>query len=41
MDQFIQYNEVDPRNRLVAAELEHLWSEKMQEVVNLKAPCIQ
>jgi DNA invertase Pin-like site-specific DNA recombinase len=29
---FDQYNEVDPRNRLVAAELERRWNEKLQEV---------
>jgi len=34
---FEQYDEVDPRNRLVAAELEHRWNEKLQEVRNLKA----
>jgi hypothetical protein len=33
---FEQYDEVDPRNRLVAAELEHRWNEKLQEVRNLK-----
>ena len=29
---FEQYNEVDPRNRLVAAELERRWNEKLGEV---------
>ncbi len=34
---FEQYNEVDPRNRLVAEELERRWNEKLQRVENLKA----
>lgn len=29
---FEQYNEVDPRNRLVAAELERRWNEKLEEL---------
>jgi DNA invertase Pin-like site-specific DNA recombinase len=29
---FEQYNEVDPRNRLVAAELERRWNSKLEEV---------
>ncbi len=33
---FEQYNEVDPRNRLVAAELEQRWNEKLGEVEKLK-----
>jgi DNA invertase Pin-like site-specific DNA recombinase len=28
---FEQYDQVDPRNRLVAAELEHRWNEKLDE----------
>jgi len=31
-----QYNEVDPRNRLVAAELERRWNEKLNTVEDLK-----
>jgi len=34
---FEQYNEVDPRNRLVAAELEKRWNAKLEEVESLKA----
>jgi hypothetical protein len=34
---FEQYNEVDPRNRLVAEELERRWNEKLEEVETLKA----
>lgn len=34
---FEQYNEVDPRNRLVAEELELRWNRKLQEAENLKA----
>jgi DNA invertase Pin-like site-specific DNA recombinase len=34
---FEQYNEVDPRNRLVASELERRWNEKLEEVESLKA----
>jgi DNA invertase Pin-like site-specific DNA recombinase len=33
---FEQYNEVDPRNRLVAAELERRWNEKLQQVDEMK-----
>ena len=33
---FEQYNEVDPRNRLVAEELERRWNEKLEEVETLK-----
>lgn len=32
-----QYDEVDPRRRLVAAELERRWNEKLQEVEAVKA----
>ena len=34
---FEQYNEVDPRNRLVAAELERRWNATLEEVEELKA----
>ncbi|MGQ9673843.1 MAG: recombinase family protein [Candidatus Aminicenantales bacterium] len=34
---FEQYNEVDPRNRLVAEELERRWNEKLEKVESLKA----
>ncbi|MGA8023072.1 MAG: recombinase family protein [Candidatus Acidiferrales bacterium] len=34
---FEQYNEVDPRNRLVAAELERRWNAKLEEVEQAKA----
>jgi hypothetical protein len=34
---FEQYNEVDPRNRLVASELERRWNEKLEKVESLKA----
>lgn len=34
---FEQYNEVDPRNRLVANELEARWNRKLEEVVKAKA----
>jgi hypothetical protein len=34
---FEQYNEVDPRNRLVASELERRWNEKLEKVEHLKA----
>jgi hypothetical protein len=34
---FEQYNEVDPRNRLVANELESRWNKKLEEVDKLKA----
>jgi DNA invertase Pin-like site-specific DNA recombinase len=33
---FEQYNEVDPRNRLVAAELERRWNEKLEELDGVK-----
>jgi len=33
---FEQYNEVDPRNRLVASELERRWNEKLEKVDSLK-----
>ncbi len=33
---FEQYDEVDPRNRLVAEELESRWNEKLKEVETLK-----
>lgn len=33
---FEQYNEVDPRNRLVAAELERRWNSKLEEVDSIK-----
>lgn len=33
---FDQYNEVDPRNRLVAAELERRWNEKLEELEEVK-----
>ena len=34
---FEQYNEVDPRNRLVAGELERRWNVKLEEVEQVKA----
>ena len=33
----VQYHEADPRNRLVAAELERRWNAKLEEVVALEA----
>lgn len=33
---FEQYDEVDPRNRLVAAQLEQRWNSKLEEVEKLK-----
>jgi len=33
---FEQYNEADPRNRLVAAELERRWNEKLEQVEKVK-----
>jgi len=33
---FEQYNEVDPRNRLVAVELERRWNEKLEELEDVK-----
>jgi len=32
-----QYHEVDPRNRLVAAELERRWNEKLEEAARVRA----
>jgi len=34
---FEQYNEVDPRHRLVAAELERRWNAKLEELESLKS----
>lgn len=34
---FEQYDEVDPRNRLVAVELERRWNEKLEQVEKVKA----
>jgi ferric-dicitrate binding protein FerR (iron transport regulator) len=34
---FEQYNEADPRNRLVAAELERRWNEKLEQVEAVRA----
>jgi hypothetical protein len=34
---FEQYNEVDPRNRLVAVELERRWNEKLRELEETRA----
>ena len=34
---FEQYDEVDPRHRLVAAELEQRWNAKLEEVERLRA----
>jgi hypothetical protein len=33
---FEQYNEVDPRNRLVAAELERRWNAKLEELEKVR-----
>ena len=33
---FEQYNEVDPRNRLVAVELERRWNKKLEELESMK-----
>ncbi|MCP4935699.1 MAG: hypothetical protein GY927_16195 [bacterium] len=33
---FEQYNEVDPRNRLVASELESRWNEKLKQLIDAK-----
>ncbi|HEX9782103.1 MAG TPA: recombinase family protein [Opitutaceae bacterium] len=33
---FEQYDEADPRNRLVAAELERRWNEKLEELARVK-----
>ena len=38
---FEQYDEVDPRNRLVAAELERRWNAKLEEVERLKGELVQ
>jgi len=37
---FEQYNEVDPRNRLVASELERRWNEKLNEVEQVRAKLV-
>ena len=34
---FEQYNEVDPRNRLVASELEQRWNKKLEELEKVKS----
>ncbi len=36
-----QYNEVDPRNRLVAAELEKQWNEKLEELEKARRELIE
>lgn len=36
-----QYNEVDPRNRLVAAELERRWNAKLEDIENLEKSLAQ
>jgi len=33
---FMQYNQVDPLNRLVASELERRWNEKLEALNNVK-----
>ena len=38
---FEQYNEVDPRNRLVAAELESRWNAKLEELEKLRESVVQ
>ena len=38
---FEQYDEADPRNRLVAAELERRWNEKLQEVERTQAALVE
>ena len=38
---FEQYDQVDPRNRLVAGELEERWNEKMEQVERLKGELAQ
>lgn len=38
---FEQYNEVDPRNRLVAGELERRWNAKLEELEEAKARLAQ
>jgi hypothetical protein len=37
---FEQYNEVDPRHRLVAAELERRWNAKLEEVEAVQATLV-
>jgi hypothetical protein len=37
----VQYHEVDPRNRLVAAELERRWNTKLEEVAALEARLLE
>ncbi len=37
----VQYHEVDPRNRLVAAELERRWNAKLEEVAALDARLLE
>jgi DNA invertase Pin-like site-specific DNA recombinase len=37
----VQYHEVDPRNRLVAAELERRWNAKLEEVAALEARLLE
>ncbi len=38
---FEQYNEADPRNRLVAAELERRWNQKLEEVDRAKKALLE
>ncbi len=38
---FEQYDEVDPRNRLVAQELERRWNEKLQELEQARAELVK
>ena len=38
---FEQYDEADPRNRLVAAELERRWNEKLQEVERTQVALVE
>jgi DNA invertase Pin-like site-specific DNA recombinase len=38
---FEQYDEADPRNRLVAAELERRWNDKLQEVERTQAALVE
>lgn len=38
---FEQYDEVDPRNRLVATELEARWNKKLEEVERLKVSLVE
>lgn len=37
----VQYHEVDPRNRLVAAELERRWNAKLEEVAALESRLLE